>query len=547
MMLQLPNNQAGPPPTTASYVDNAECAGCHDDIDPTYQGTAHARAWPDLMANPGNASYCEPCHATGAGYPSIFPATGYDPATNLPTYLQNVTCQGCHGPGSEHIDAANKRATIGLVLNSSLCGSCHFATGGLSSAHHPTYNEWEVSRHNTTTSLPSFVQRPACAKCHETWNIIKFLETGYENSTVLRQPNEDAPLTWEIGCPVCHDPHDDAVPYQLRLPRTEICARCHNSEGAAPGAEPHHPMAEMRNNTAGFGLDRTGADYMPTVSCYNCHLGENPVSGLPNHTFRPNPYSCRVCHEDTFPTNESAQAYIEMIQGLTLGQVAGVQPVVDESLELIVQMRGNRTSEDLAAWMDEYNISAFNLESVVSDNSEGNHNPILATRMLDNALARAQEVLANLAPPDKVTGVQLYRMSDGSIVVNWSASNAPDFVKYRLYVLADAKSNITSETWRAEVTNRSTVTSTLTGLDKDTVYYVYVTAVDADGNEITNGVAPVTAGKVAAVEEKGLSTLDYGLIGLVIVLAIVAALLGMMLMRKGKGAKPTETPAKTEE
>lgn len=543
-MLQLPNNEAGPPPTTASYVDNAECAGCHGAINTTWAGTPHASAFP--VPYSGGNPECKPCHTTGAGVPSIFPATGYDVLTDQPAYLQNITCQACHGPGSEHIAASNPKATIGLVLNSTLCGACHNGEAmGLASTHHPTYNEWAISGHNTST-LPSYVKRPACAKCHEAWNIIKYLETGYENSTVLRQPGEDAPLTWEIGCPACHDPHDATGEFQLRFPKEEICAMCHNSEGAAPGAAPHHPMAEMRNNTAGFGIDRAGAEYMPTVSCYNCHLGENPVSKLANHTFDPNPYACRVCHGDTFTTNESVENYTAMVRSLTEGQITGVEPVVGEAWDAIVQMRGNRTSENLATWMSEYNISSFNLESVVSDSSGGNHNPILATRLLDDALERAQEILANLTPPDKVTGVQVTRMDDGSIVVNWSASGASDFAKYRVYILTTAKSNLTSETWRTEVTNKSTMTTTVTGLDKDTVYYVYVTAVDSDGNEVTNGVAPVTVSKVSG-EEKGLTTLDYGLIGLVVVLAVIAALLGMMLMRKGKGAKPSETPAKTEE
>ena len=551
LMLQLPNNEAGEPPTTASYVDNVECATCHSGKNTSWSGTLHASAYP-VPYSGGNPD-CKPCHTTGAGNPSIYPATGYNNVTNLPVYLQNVTCQACHGPGSEHVAADGGKPTIGLVLNSSLCGACHYSEDGLSGEHHPTYNEWIESGHNTGATLPSYVKRAACAKCHEAWNIIKFIETGYENSTVLRQPGEDAPATWEIGCPACHDPHDDTEPYQLRAPRDEICAMCHNSEGAAPGAVPHHPMAEMRNNTAGYGIDRTDAEYMPTVPCYECHLGENPVSGLPNHTFDPNPWSCvSACHTDTFPSNASARAYIDMIRGLTEGQVAGVEPVVEEAREAIAQMRGNRTSENLATWMNEYNISTFNLESVVSDSSGGNHNPVLATRLLDDAMERAQEILANLTPPDKVTGIQVTRMDDGSIVVSWSANGASDFVKYRVYVLTTAKSNITSETANAEVTNRTTLTTTMTGLDKDTAYYVYVTAVDSDGNEITNGVAPVSAGKVATPppapeEEKGLSTLDYGLIGLVVALAVIAALLGMMLMRKGKGEKPSETPAKTEE
>ncbi len=556
MMLQLPSNEAGPPPTTASYVDNAVCAtpGCHDDVQATYVDTKHAVAFPDLMAG-FHLPSCEPCHATGApnatgvGVPSIYPVSGYDVSTHLPAYLQNVTCQSCHGPGSLHVaSGANKQATIGLVLNSSLCGSCHYSEPGQSVQHHPTYNEWLESGHNTAT-LPSYVKNAACSNCHEVLNAMQFIESnGTVTKTVLRAPGEDAPLTWEIGCVVCHDPHDNSTQYQLRLPREQICAVCHNSQGAVPGKAVHHPMAEMRNNTAGYLADRTGLTYMSDIACYECHLSDNyAATPLPNHTFAPKADACRTCHGgSTFPTNESAQVYIDAVATMTNVGIESTSELVEQANALMLQMAGNRTGVNMVSTSNEYNISKFNLESVDSDSSQGNHNPMLASSLLKDARDRAGTIVSDLTPPGKLTGVYVVRNADGSVTVNWSASDASDFAKYRIYVLTAMSSNVTGDTWKAEVTNRSIQTYTLTDLDADTAYYVYVTAVDTKGNEITNTVSPATVAKLTA-EEKGLTTLDYGLIGIVVVLALIAAALAMMLMRKGKGAKPTEIPVKTEE
>jgi len=497
-MLEAPGNEAGTPPPTATYVDMYDpannCSDCHQENWDGWALTKHARAYPDLMAG-FNASYCEPCHATGAGVPSIYPATGYDPVTDLPVYLQNVTCQSCHGPASDHISApfSEKQSKIGLVTNASLCGSCHYATDGLGSEHHPTYNEWEVAGHNTSQRLPGYIKQAQCSNCHEAWNAMEFLESGGTvYKTVIRESGEDAPVTWDIACATCHDPHSMGLGgTQLRLPAEVICATCHNSGGAVPGEAPHHPMAEMRNNTAGSGIVRTGLEYMPSVNCVDCHMGSN-LAGLPNHTFRPNPTSCTVCHDTLFTTNESAQAYIDMIASLTEVGIAGTEPVVEEAYELIEQMSGNRTNQNLAVLQGQYDIAIFNLESVVSDSSDGNHNPRLASALLDDAQVRAENIIAALTPPDKITGVRSYRLANGNVMVEWDASNAADFAKYRVYVLTTVLSNITGNTSTVEITDISTVSTELTGISNDTIAYVYVTAVDVNGNEITNALNAAT-------------------------------------------------------
>ena len=599
LMLEAPGNEAGFPPPTATYVDmydpDNNCSDCHPDNWAGWTMTKHAIAFTNLP--PSATDYCEPCHATGAGVPSIYPATGYNPVTNETVALQNVTCQACHGPASAHLEAsgaADRRNTIGLVTNASLCGSCHYELAGLSGTHHPTYNEWQFAGHNTSQRLPSYIKQAQCSNCHEAWNAMEFLESGGVYKTVIREAGEDAPVTWDIACATCHDPHSmGSGGTQLRLPAEEICAACHNAGGAVPGAAPHHPMAEMRNNTAGSGIVRTGLDYMPSVNCVDCHMGSN-LAGLPNHTFKPNPASCTVCHDTLFLTTESAQAYIDMIGSMTEVGVAGTAPLVDEAAELIEQMRGNRTGEDLSAHEGQYDIASFNLESVVSDSSSGNHNPRLASALLDDAQIRAENIIAALTPPDKITGVRAYRLANGNVMVEWNASDAADFVKYRIYVLTTMKSNITADTATIEITNVATLSYELTGIANDTIAYVYVTAVDTNDNEITNKVVATTVvgnfeqvianlqQQIAAFEDQ-IGSLEDNMSGLedqigaleddkeqlnqdvanledrvseaqdqrtmwavlgIAVGAIVGLLLGLVLGRmKPRGTKPSEPPA----
>ena len=508
VMLQLPNHHvsdAGDDVTAsggiqigATYVNTSmpanDCSGCHDVNYAGWSATKHAWAWPTLMNSTlDNASrqYCEPCHATGAGKPSFYPSTGYNTTTNGPEYLQNVTCQTCHGPASNHISApfSGKQENISMLLNASLCGECHNAGGNISSNHHPTYDEWALSGHNSAATLPSYIKSNAnCSGCHDAWNAIQNIETGVLR-TEFRLPGEDAALTFEISCAVCHDPHSlGSANTQLRLPAEQICQKCHTQEDAAPGQAVHHPQAQVRDNTAGYLVDRTGLDYMDGMACSKCHMAENNA-GLPNHTFAPNPYSCVACHgAGTFPTNSSAQAYIDTVERMTNVGINGAQPVVDQSYELIIQMGGNRTAQDLDGLMSEYEIADFNLETVISDGSYGNHNPGLASALLNDALARASGIVTSLTPPDKIMGIKAVWLPNGSLSVTWNVSEASDFASYRIYVLTTDVTNITASSPLATVANISISNLELTGVSDDTAVYVYVTAIDTDGNEITNSV-----------------------------------------------------------
>jgi predicted CXXCH cytochrome family protein len=441
---------------------------------------------------------------------------------------------------------AEKQQNIALILNSSLCGSCHNAGGNISSNHHPTYDEWAISGHNSS-GLPSYVKSNAnCSGCHDAWNAIQHLETGTLR-TEFRLAGEDAPLTWEISCVVCHDPHSlGTANTQLRLPVDQLCQKCHTQEDAEPGQAVHHPQAEVRNNTAGYLVDRTGLTYMDGMACSECHMPIN-AAGLPNHTFDPNPWSCVTCHgAPDYPDNASALAYIGMIRSRTVENVTAIQPLVDQAEALVQQMSGNRSGV-LSAYRNEFNISLFNIDTVIGDKSNGNHNPELVAALLNDSRARAISAIENLTPPDKITGVTVVAGEDGvSIVITWTASSAADFAKYRLYVLSTSKTDIINDTWSLEVTDKATVTANVTGLSEGT-YYVYVTAVDADGNEITNTLAgtSVVLEEEEEPEDEGWLTSEV-LAGIAILAAIVVIVAAVLMMRKRKGSGPAETETKKE-
>jgi 2',3'-cyclic-nucleotide 2'-phosphodiesterase (5'-nucleotidase family) len=91
---------------TPTYIGSAKCKKCHDSAYEIWQNTPHSHAYRTLVdaKHPSNRQYdaeCIVCHTVGFGYQS-----GFTDADKTPQ-LENVGCESCHGPGSEH--AANPK------------------------------------------------------------------------------------------------------------------------------------------------------------------------------------------------------------------------------------------------------------------------------------------------------------------------------------------------------------------------------------------------------------------------------------------------------
>jgi hypothetical protein len=79
-----------------TYVGRAKCASCHLKENTAWKKSKHAKAFDDLAGAYKEDKSCLACHVTGYGE-----ANGYKSATSKPE-LTGVSCEACHGPGSEH-------------------------------------------------------------------------------------------------------------------------------------------------------------------------------------------------------------------------------------------------------------------------------------------------------------------------------------------------------------------------------------------------------------------------------------------------------------
>jgi hypothetical protein len=126
------------------HVGTLKCAACHFQQYRVWRDSRHARAFDILPAKYKQDASCLKCHTTGYGQ-----ATGYKGEATA--NLAQVSCEACHGPGSEHAQTAigflekeitpageqQIRNSIEMLL-SNVCLDCH-----VTAAHkpHPPYDK----------------------------------------------------------------------------------------------------------------------------------------------------------------------------------------------------------------------------------------------------------------------------------------------------------------------------------------------------------------------------------------------------------------------
>jgi hypothetical protein len=108
-------------PTEPTYVPGSKCKTCHIKQFKAHALTPHGTAFENIKdAGEETNPTCLQCHSTGYGKPG-----GFADAQSTAD-LAGVTCQACHGPGSDHIAAPKeqKKQTIHKAT-SETCVSCH--------------------------------------------------------------------------------------------------------------------------------------------------------------------------------------------------------------------------------------------------------------------------------------------------------------------------------------------------------------------------------------------------------------------------------------
>jgi hypothetical protein len=280
-----------------TYYGVDVCEGCHTDspepkggyipqMYSSWSTTGHANIFTEGIDGVLGSHYsvsCIKCHTTGydtnasalgdGGFYGVQQADGWLFPTNLantnlastnfasmPQSLQsvaNITCENCHGPGSQHIipavlhlDGIIATTWPGLDIpyNVGACQQCHD-----DAPTHAQGTQWYASSHAVTTTTPTSASDVAsgaaeyCVRCHNTPGFIDIVSNNAAGNGIVTSTNVAYSA---IGCQTCHEPHG------LTYPTNDS-----------------HLIRVMSSATFGDGTVITNGG--EGILCMNCHHSRN--------------------------------------------------------------------------------------------------------------------------------------------------------------------------------------------------------------------------------------------------------------------------------
>lgn len=212
----------------AEFAGNEACADCHEGITRGFDTAVHAV----MVAKGENA--------------------------------QGVGCEGCHGPGSLHIESGGEDGTIVSSRKSSeTCYQCHLDKRGdfaLPYTHPVASGPLDL----TTAKM-------ACADCHALHEGDAVVGGGtsiqkQNDLCVSCHPAQRGPFVFEHeamreGCISCHEPHGSVNQKMLVSRDASLCTKCHTQE-QLPSA-----------NTTFLVGGRDHSSFLTRGTCYSagCH------------------------------------------------------------------------------------------------------------------------------------------------------------------------------------------------------------------------------------------------------------------------------------
>ncbi len=189
------------------------------------QAAPAASAAPAAQATFVGADTCATCHADVA---KSFATNPHTKMALMPGNANGVTCENCHGPGSDHV-----------------------AGGG------------DVTKIFDPAKASAKDVNAKCLSCH-----------AGAHPDFLRSPHAKAGLS----CISCHDIHDSKEEALLKAPQPTLCFQCHTDVKPAFGMPFHHPVNEgivkcsdCHDVHGTFGNNNLRSTADQNMICTKCH------------------------------------------------------------------------------------------------------------------------------------------------------------------------------------------------------------------------------------------------------------------------------------
>ncbi len=355
----------------------------------------HTRDWPHVA--------CETCHAVPENHPSGVPTLEiFDSATAMSVPVDN---------------------------GASLCGRCH---GSLKFADtdHLTFDAWSQSGHADTQEdvadelaeerageSPNEVMTgddpENCIACHGPTAVLAnggmsevaapdyfFTPRGGTFSSATTVDHADQ---WPgVECVACHDPHNPdgrsyfnsaLGGYEPMGSVNELCGQCH---GNLRFAATDHRSYNMIQGTDGIGIP--AGQLMGDISCADCHMFASGEDDTRSTMYHGHGFGITVTEEDGSTTTSCTHCHFDMDTDAAEATIAGFQ---DEFAALMATAADNVDAAAAALegggdqdLLDKLDEARSNLDFAAADESGGFHNHTYAMALLNDANARALEILA---------------------------------------------------------------------------------------------------------------------------------------------------------
>ncbi|HVP30351.1 MAG TPA: DmsE family decaheme c-type cytochrome [Myxococcota bacterium] len=275
----------------ADYVGDAACTACHDKLQAPYAATVHGKLFHEDARSEAMRHGCEGCHGPGSAHVD---AGGGKGVGGLITFRaegpeaierENGVCLACHSAGARtHWDGSTHQmrdvactschavmravSPHGLLTRpseSQTCAQCHL----LESSKTMRYGHMPLR----AGSLPERDGKMSCLSCHNPHGTVSeslLAAHSINEGCYTCHADKRGPFLWEHApvpenCLNCHDPHGSSREAMLRMSPPRLCQTCHD-----PTRHPTDPRLPTNQFVIGSG-------------CMQCHVnihGSNHPSGF---------------------------------------------------------------------------------------------------------------------------------------------------------------------------------------------------------------------------------------------------------------------------
>lgn len=277
---QIPLNPWSDP--NATYVGSQVCMGCHADKAAQLSRTRMGHVFLKTPRTAQEKLGCEGCHGPGsdhvkAGGGRNHAIVSFRVDSPLPIKQRNGVCLGCHEDTHRNYWKGSIHQRRGLACTN--CHQVHQQHGSIFVKATEIQTCFQCHKDKRAKLMrishhPMAEGKVTCSNCHN--------PHGSPTPTLLRQASVNetcyqchadkrGPFLWEHApvqenCTTCHDPHGTTNFFMLKARVPLLCQQCH-AESRHP-SEPHNPMERFAFNRG----------------CLNCHgqiHGSNSPSGIP--------------------------------------------------------------------------------------------------------------------------------------------------------------------------------------------------------------------------------------------------------------------------